>query len=688
MKPIPTTRIINKPDINACPLGFIFRGSGEDREKEQKYFSELEAPLNHPHWFSGTYFYIIKDDEGKALENIAKHEATIVTQDFHLADYRVEASVRQFIFGALPNCDDEYALVARNGLIFRMQDLRRYYQLCLEGYDRLVLYARWDYNRTVLAEERFPIDTSRYHHLVAEVKGNRIRCWCDDRLVFDVRDDTYSQGLAGIRTNSICRFRNICGSTWDEGYAAYTSNIESAGKSLAEVRASIPKPVIWKDFDLAQLGTGRFHFFNPIAEDASGLLVEQASILLSKQDACATQNDAVMLMGSIKNKNGLSLFDLDGELLWEAPNPFNPDGSGVGEFKFADVDGDGIKEIVCLWGEGMSIQRSTNGELVAKAPFPEPGPYSRTDAPNINHIYPGDLAGTGYYQSIVIKDDSAAGGWTFWVYDAALQLQWTRTLTLPPMGHNITLHDVDNDGREEILAGYHCYNGDGEKLWTVERCQYWDAIQGARHPDSVIAGEFVPGGGKRAAYAGGGEGFVLVDATTGKLLRKERVGHAQGVMVGKFDKETPGTQILIGTRHQNYGILCYFSGDGEPIGRYQPDYISQGGPIVNWTGDGTEYVLLTTSQRAYGLWDMHGNYVMDFKELPIYADGSFAGVNAVTYPVDITGDPRDEFAVIHQGRMFIFTQDGRYEGEKIYAPIRNERVIYPAISFERWVDNK
>jgi len=675
---IPTTQIMTKPDIASCPLGFIFRGSGEDREKEQKYFPDMEAPLNHPHWFPGTYFYIIEDEEGKALENIAKHEATIVTKDFHLSDYRVEASVRQFIFGALPNCDDEYSIVARNGVIFRMQDLRRYYQLCLEGYDRLVLYARWDYNRVVLAEERFPIDPSRYHHLVAEVKGNRIRCWCDDRLVFDVWDDTYSRGLAGIRTNSICRFRDICVSTWDEGYSVYISNLESAEKKLAEVRESIPQPIIWKDFDLSQLGTGRVHFFQPIVEHAT-------EVRDFGSPRCS--NDKVMLMGSIKNKNGLSLFNLNGELLWEAPNPFNPDGSGVGEFKFADVDGDGIKEIVCLWSEGISIQRSTTGELAAKAPFPEPGPYSRTAVPSINHIYPGDLEGTGYYQSIVIKDDSSAGGWTFWVYDASLNLKWTRTLTLPPMGHNINLHDVDNDGREEILAGYHCYNGDGEKLWTVEQCQYWDAIQGARHPDSVIAGEFVPGCEKRAAYAGGGEGFVLVDATNGKLLRKERVGHAQGVMVGKFDKNMTGTQILIGTRHQNYGILCYFSGDGEPIGRYQPDYISQGGPIINWTGDGTEYVLLTSSQRAYGLWDVYGNHVMDFKELPIYADGSFAGINAVTYPVDITGDRRDEFAVIHKGRLFIFTQAKRYEGEKIYAPIRNERVIYPAISFERWVDN-
>jgi len=170
MKPIHTTKTITKVDIDGCPLGFIFRGSGEDREKEEKYFPDMEAPLNNPRWFPGTYFYIIEDKEGKSLENIAKHEATIVTKDFHLADYHVEASVRQFLFASLPNCDDEYCMVARNGVVFRMQDLRRYYQLCLEGYDKIVLYMRWDYNRVVLAEEKFPLDPTRYHHLVAEVE--------------------------------------------------------------------------------------------------------------------------------------------------------------------------------------------------------------------------------------------------------------------------------------------------------------------------------------------------------------------------------------------------------------------------------------------------------------------------------------------------------------------------------------
>ena len=113
-----------------------------------------------------------------------------------------------------------------------MQDLRRYYQFCLEGYDRLVLYRRRDHDRAVLAEERFPLDPTRYYRLVAEVRGDRIRCWCDDRLIANVTDDVYAEGVAGIRMNSICRFREISVSTWEEGYRAYVSRMNAATREL------------------------------------------------------------------------------------------------------------------------------------------------------------------------------------------------------------------------------------------------------------------------------------------------------------------------------------------------------------------------------------------------------------------------------------------------------------------------
>ena len=109
----------------------------------------------------------------------------------------------------------------------------------------------------------------------------------------------------------------------------------------------------------------------------------------------------------INQNNGLSQFDINGNKLWET-NPPVVDWTR-GESKYADVDGDGIKEVVTLWNKGMSIHKSTNGELVACSPHPKAGPYDRIpEKPNISHIYPADLDGKGYYNKMIVKDDSSA----------------------------------------------------------------------------------------------------------------------------------------------------------------------------------------------------------------------------------------------------------------------------------------
>lgn len=660
--PIPITRTLVEPDLNGCPVGFLFRGSSPDWKKEETWFAGMEAPLNHPFWSKEACFHVIEDVEGKALEHIAKGETILITKERDLTDHRVEARVRQFIPGAMPSMDDEYCTVARNGLVFRLRDLRRYYQLCLEGYDRVVLYRRTDNDRLVLGEKRFPLDPTRYHHLLAQVEGDRIRCWCDGELVADVRDAAYEAGAAGIRLNSISRFQGIQVATWEAGHGTYVSRLDRRARALQALREAVPRPVLWRSYAMERLQEGRAHFFRPTDDGPVRLLV------ISRSEAF----------------KGYSLYDLDGQLLWESAT--QGEGPDKYKFAFADMDGDGVKEIVNFCDGGIAIHRGADGQQIAEAPWPQAGPFDRSQArAYITHLYPANLGGGSHFDSVVLKDDGSPGGWTFHVLDADLRPRWSRTVQLPPMGHNINVHDVNGDGREEILAGYHCYDGDGELVWRVDAARYWDVVNGARHPDSVIAGELWPGT-MRAAYVSGGEGFVLVDATNGQVLAKRTIGHAQGVIVGKFDKDVPGHQVLVATRHQNYGILCFFDGEANLLGRYQPDYLSQGGPPVNWTGDGTEYVLLTSSNPVFGCWDLWGRQILDLRDLDLFGTTPRGErTAAVCLPGDITGDARDELALQHGGQLFVYTQDRAHEGERIFAPLRNERILYPARSFERWL---
>ncbi|MBI1898593.1 MAG: hypothetical protein HYS04_18980, partial [Acidobacteria bacterium] len=38
---------------------------------------------------------------------------------------------------------------------------------------------------------------------------------------------------------------------------------------------------------------------------------------------------------------------------------------------------------------------------------------------------------------------------------------------------------------------------------------------------------------------------------------------------------------------------------------------------------------------------------------------------------DVTGDPRDEIILWDQERVWIYTQDRAFSGDRIYAPVRN-----------------
>ena len=66
----------------------------------------------------------------------------------------------------------------------------------------------------------------------------------------------------------------------------------------------------------------------------------------------------------------------------------------------------------------------------------------------------------------------------------------------------------------------------------------------------------------------------------------------------------------MGNRWENYGILNLVSGRGDPLMRCEPDTISQGGPAVNWSGDGEELLYLSSSPEAYGFYDAQGRKVV------------------------------------------------------------------------------
>jgi hypothetical protein len=88
-------------------------------------------------------------------------------------DYRLSAPIRP-------------AMLKSGGLAVRVQGLRRFYSLLFTADKKLRLLKVVDDQETVLAEETFEWQLWQTYHLSLEVKGERLRAWVEDKLVFEV----------------------------------------------------------------------------------------------------------------------------------------------------------------------------------------------------------------------------------------------------------------------------------------------------------------------------------------------------------------------------------------------------------------------------------------------------------------------------------------------------------------------
>ncbi len=83
-------------------------------------------------------------------------------------------------------------------------------------------------------------------------------------------------------------------------------------------------------------------------------------------------------------------------------------------------------------------------------------------------------------------------------------------------------------------------------------------------------------------------------------------------------------------------------------------------------------MFLSTSMQAFGFYDARGRKVVRpaCEGLPFEWGGGVVE--------DVVGDARDEIVYMHEGAIYIVTQDQPYPaGEKIYAPTRKFDISLP-----------
>jgi len=552
------------------------------------------------------------------------------------------------------------------GIAFRYRTNRSYYYFALTGGNKATLRLHLPLETALrqrawkdLGSVDFNYDTTRYHTLRLEGEGPRIRAFIDGKQVIEAQDSGNLQGKIALVTTGPARFQDVRVSTSDANAKQIAARIATREADLQRLRASNPKPKLWKKFDTPKFGAGRNVRFGDL--DGDGV-----------PDMLIAQNIPRVRGDAFDQISCLTAVNLDGKVLWQSgrPDPRNGLLTNDTPFQIHDIDGDGRNEIVLVRDFKLQVLDGRTGKLLRSTVMPKLAP---NDKEHPYDLHPGDsiafvnVSGNKGRHEILVKDRYTH----FWIYNNKLELLWQGD---GQTGHFPYPAEVGSSGKDSLFIGYAMWSPEGKQLWSNDK-----AIRD--HADGLMVGNLTadPKAAPRVYASGSDEGFLVMDLD-GKLRKQVRVGHNQSPSVGKYRPDLPGLQYISVNFWTNPGIVTLFDADGNLLAQDEP--IHTGSPMlpVNWRGDGQEFVLLSGNPKEGGMVDGHIRRVVMFPD-----DGH---PDLAANVIDLTGDQRDEIVLWDQNRVWIYTQDRPFQGSKIYAPVRNpdynESNYRTNVSFPNW----
>lgn len=218
----------------------------------------------------------------------------------------------------------------------------------------------------------------------------------------------------------------------------------------------------------------------------------------------------------------MTAFDLEGNQLWQIgkPDMSNRAGSKADiPCQIYDIDADGQSEVVACMEEELRVFDGRTGELETSHPLPDPDSH--------DCILFADFAGSGHAQDVVVKDRYHR----LWAFDK----DWNQLFTFNGnLGHYGWPYDLDGDGKDELIIGYHVLNPDGTQRWGMDLGDHADAIWVANVDGQISNGmEIVVGG----------EGTYLYSADGKQLWAYEGTRESQNACPGDFRPDLPGLEI-------------------------------------------------------------------------------------------------------------------------------------------------
>ncbi len=655
-----------RDDFSRFPPGWLSEPVGQLNGAIQEYHYLPHRGVPTAPWENAIVHddsWVVSDEDGTPY--VEQHKAAgksttdwflplFITGDPAWHSYTVEVQVK-------PLGTKDFA-----GVAFRYETNRHFYTFGLRGGKEAVLRLRLPIDKEFrkgnwkeLAAAAFPYDTRRYYSLKVENDGPRIRAFIDGKLILEASDSEIPSGRIGLIADAPARFRQVRVTAPDAVIASIRDAVRKREAELAQLRASNPLPKLWKKFETPGFGAGRNVRFGDLDGDG-------------RVDMLFAQNIPRVRGDAFDQISCLTAVTLDGKVLWQKgrPDPRNGLLTNDTPFQIHDIDGDGRNEVVLVRDFKLQILEGATGNVRSSTFLPEADPSLRERPYDLNS---GDsiaflnLSGGKNASEILIKDRYKY----FWIYDKSLKQLWKGS---GQTGHYPYPLDINGDGREEFAIGYTLWSPDGKQLWSHD-AEYED------HADGIAIGNFsgTPGAAPRVYACGSDEGFLLWDID-GKLLKHTHIGHAQTPSVGKYRTDIPGLQLMTINFWWSPGIVSIFDADGNLIKQAEPVHHASPMLPVNWRGDGQEFAMLSANPVEGGLIDGEIRRVVMFPD-----DGH---PDLAYHVADLTGDARDEIVVWDTKRVWIYTQDRPFNGDRIYAPVRNpdfnESNYRTTVSLPRW----
>ncbi|HIE03323.1 MAG TPA: VCBS repeat-containing protein [Candidatus Latescibacteria bacterium] len=348
----------------------------------------------------------------------------------------------------------------------------------------------------------------------------------------------------------------------------------------------------------------------------------------------------------------LVVLDHDGKVLWERMVP-NTDRHSTTALEVADVDGDGEVEVLLgeePEGENNVLVLAPGGRVKERVNLP-PG-YKDYGGNAIDSFGFADLDGDGFRELVV-----AVNGGHLYALDRNLKVIWHMEGLNHTFEHFVQAGDLNCDGVDEIALSseqgerreFFLISGKGEIIWSKPL----EEIGPDRHVDYVAIDDVR---GKGENYLLTSTGGCLFDAE-GNLIWtvREEINHGQWVEVEKVREDIPGKQVLI-SELWNFRQPCILvSGEGEVLGRFReisPYAYPTHAYFIDWKGDGKRLIVIgeqpahaEPAVRMYyiTLLDPYGEVVLRVPFEDTSVPGWFYNFENSPAVADVDGDGREEF---------------------------------------------